>query len=104
MREITAGQLVEMAELGHEPLILDVREPDEVEVSMIEGAVHIPLNDLPARIKELDELRRIVVVCRMGTRSARVTQFLLKNGFDAMNLKGGMQAFVAEVDPTIPVA
>ena len=71
---------------------------------MIEGATNIPANQIPERIDEVDDLKPIVVVCRSGVRSARVAQFLLENGFDAINLKGGMQAFVADIDPEIPVA
>ena len=93
-----------MAERGVDVQILDVRERDEVEVSMIEGATNIPMAELADRIDEVDDLRPVVVVCRVGIRSARVAQMLLEKGYDAINLKGGMQAFAADIDPTIPVA
>ncbi|MES1228111.1 MAG: rhodanese-like domain-containing protein [Armatimonadota bacterium] len=104
VEEITPAQLIELAERGVEMQVIDVREHEEVEVSMIEGATHIPFAELPSRTKEIDDLKKIVVVCRSGKRSARIAELLVRNGYDAVNLKGGMQAFVAEVDPTIPVA
>lgn len=93
-----------MADRGQTVLILDVREPEEVAVSMIEGAVHIPAGQVLKRIDEVDPLEPVVVVCRSGVRSAKVTEQLTELGYEAMNLKGGMKAFVAAMDPTIPVA
>jgi rhodanese-related sulfurtransferase len=73
--------------------LLDVREPQEWQAGRIEGAVHIPMNTLPAQLHELDGGRPMVVVCRSGQRSARVTAFLTRQGFEAYNLRGGMQAW-----------
>ena len=81
--------------------VLDVREPEEWEAGHIEGAVHIPLADLPARIDELPADEELVVVCRSGSRSSRAAAWLNRNGFDALNLDGGMQAWEAAGRPMV---
>ncbi len=73
--------------------VLDVREDHEWEAGHIEGALHIPLGDLADRRGEIDPAKRIVVVCHLGGRSARATAYLVHNGFDAVNLEGGMEAW-----------
>lgn len=70
--------------------VLDVREPVEWHHGRIEGAVHIPLTDLPERIDELPEGQQLLVVCKLGGRSAQATAFLREKGFEAINLAGGM--------------
>jgi len=78
------------------PFILDVREPFEVADGKIEGAVSIPLGELPARLDELPKDQDIVVYCRSGRRSGRAVSFLLDNGFTRVqNLSGGMSAWLA---------
>ena len=81
--------------------VLDVREDDEWDAGHVEGAVHIPLGDLPARVGELDPEADIVVVCRSGGRSARATAWLVQNGYDAANLDGGMGAWVDAGHPIV---
>ena len=70
--------------------VLDVREPVEWQYAHIDGAVHIPLAELPQRIEELPADRQLVVVCKVGGRSAQATAFLRARGFEAVNLTGGM--------------
>ncbi len=74
-------------------VLLDVREPWEWRAGHVEGAVHIPLGSLPARVDELDGDAPVVVACRSGGRSAQATAWLDHNGFDAANLDGGMEAW-----------
>jgi rhodanese-related sulfurtransferase len=76
-------------------VFLDVREPDEWQAGHIEEATHIPLADLPARIGELSPEDDLVVVCRSGARSGRAVAWLNQNGFDTLNLDGGMVAWAA---------
>ena len=76
-------------------VILDVREPDEWQAGHIEGAIHIPLADLPARVGELPSDADLVVVCRSGGRSGRAVGWLNQNGFDVLNFDGGMVAWAA---------
>jgi rhodanese-related sulfurtransferase len=81
--------------LSADAVVLDVREPDEWQAGHIEGAVHIPLSQLPTRVEELSPDDEIVVVCRSGGRSSRAAGWLSQNGFDVLNLDGGMVAWAA---------
>ncbi len=74
-------------------VLLDVRDDHEWIVGHAPQAVHIPMSEFPGRVGELDRTRRIVCICRSGNRSSRVTAWLLDQGFDAVNLAGGMQAW-----------
>jgi rhodanese-related sulfurtransferase len=82
-------------------VVLDVREPHEWEAGHIAGAVHIPLADIPARVGELDPSVRTLVVCHLGGRSARATQWLHAQGHDVTNIAGGMDAWEAAGRPTV---
>lgn len=73
--------------------VVDVRDPNEWEAGRIEGALHIPVDDLAERVGELDRDRPVVAVCRSGNRSGRAAEWLREEGFDAENLEGGMQAW-----------
>lgn len=81
---------------GHEGevFILDVREPDEFEEGHIPGACLIPLGSLQRRVAEVPKDRQVVVVCAVGGRSARATHFLRAQGVEAVNLHGGMRAWL----------
>jgi rhodanese-related sulfurtransferase len=86
---------VEVAQLPQEAVLLDVREDDEWAAGHAPGAVHVPMGDIPARLAELPADDTLYVVCRSGGRSARVTAYLNANGWDAVNVDGGMQAWQA---------
>jgi rhodanese-related sulfurtransferase len=84
--------------------ILDVREEDEWAAGHAPGAVHIPMGQLPSRVAELaelDEQQPVYVICRTGGRSARVAAWLNASGWDAVNVSGGMQSWVAEGKPVV---
>ena len=84
-------------------VLLDVREHDEVATAAIDGAVHIPMREVPARLAELDADKALVVMCHSGGRSARVAGFLRGAGFAKIfNLRGGIDAWSTEVDPRVP--
>jgi DMSO/TMAO reductase YedYZ molybdopterin-dependent catalytic subunit/rhodanese-related sulfurtransferase/glyoxylase-like metal-dependent hydrolase (beta-lactamase superfamily II) len=82
-------------------LLLDVREPDEWQEGHSPGAVLMPMGDVPARRHELPAGTRIVVVCRSGGRSAAITEALCAQGYDAVNLTGGMCAWAAAGFPVV---
>ncbi len=82
-------------------IVLDVREADEWEAGHIQGALHIPLAELPMRVGELRQDENIVVVCRMGGRSAQAVAWLVHHGYDAINLDGGMGAWAATGRPMV---
>ena len=70
--------------------VLDVRESVEWHHAHIDGAVHVPLSQLPARADELPVDQQLLVVCKVGGRSVQATAFLREKGFEAINLAGGM--------------
>jgi len=75
--------------------VVDVREPSEWMAGHIEGSVHIPMAQLVERIAEIPATEQVLVVCRVGSRSARVTAYLASRGYDAVNLTGGLVAWEA---------
>ena len=100
--EVTAKELKEELDQGQDPYILDVRNPVEYEISRIEGSHLIPLDQLLNRLNELDSARDIVAYCRTGARSAKAIEMLQEAGFRKLrNLKGGVLAWVDDVDPTM---
>ncbi|QES49198.1 sulfurtransferase [Streptomyces venezuelae] len=92
-------------ELGPDSFILDVREDDEWAAGHAEGALHIPMSEFVARFGELTEAapegRPVHVMCRVGGRSAQVTQYLVQQGIDAVNVDGGMQVWEASGRPVV---
>ena len=101
--EVTVEEFKAKLDRGDDVFILDVREPQEYQISQIPGSVLIPLGDLPARVHELDSARDMVVHCKMGGRSARAVEFLRAAGFGkARNLKGGILEWSDKIDPSQP--
>ncbi len=88
---------------GKGPLILDVRNPEEIAICRIAGSTVIPLPELSNRLGELDPASAIVVHCKSGLRSAKAIALLQEAGFVRLkNLKGGILAWIKEVDPSLP--
>jgi rhodanese-related sulfurtransferase len=90
--------------IGAGAVLLDVREPDEWTAGHAPEATWIPMGELDTRQQELTPGQAIVVVCRSGGRSARVTTALVNAGYDATNLAGGMQAWAAAGFPVVTAA
>lgn len=82
-------------------VVLDVREQHEWDAGHIEGARHVPLGDVPARVGELDPTARTLVVCHVGGRSARASAWLAQQGCDVVNLAGGMDAWEGAGRPVV---
>jgi rhodanese-related sulfurtransferase len=100
--DITASRLKARLDAGDRPVLLDVREPWEFELSRIEGSRLIPLSELGERFTELDPGAETVVICHHGNRSSYVTRALLGAGFEKVwNLEGGLDAY-SFVDESVP--
>lgn len=87
---------VEVNEIPDDALLLDVREDEEWSAGHIPDARHVPMHQVPNHVAYAEDLgpaTPIVVVCRMGGRSAQVTAWLDQQGYDAANLAGGMLAW-----------
>jgi molybdopterin/thiamine biosynthesis adenylyltransferase/rhodanese-related sulfurtransferase len=101
--DITVAELKARIDRGDAPLIIDVREPHEHQICRIPGAALIPAGQLAARLSELDSSKELVVHCRSGGRSTKAVALLRQQGFTrARNLKGGVLAWVDEIDPSQP--
>jgi len=101
--EMTVTELKERIDSGRAPTVIDVREPFENQICRIPGAILIPLGDLPGQAPELDLNTEIVLHCKSGARSAKATKLLRERGFaNARNLKGGILAWIDQVDPSLP--
>jgi adenylyltransferase/sulfurtransferase len=88
----------------HGLILLDVREPHELQISSLPNAINIPLGTLAGRLSELDSAREMVVFCKSGTRSARALELLASAGFKkARNLQGGINAWARDVDTSLPI-
>ena len=92
---------IEVAGIPAGAYLLDVREPVEWAAGHAENAVHIPMNDVPARLAEVPEDGEIFVICKSGGRSAQVTAYLLQNGRRATNVAGGTLAWAAAGKPMV---
>ncbi len=101
--DITAPELAERVKTNHLKLV-DVREPHELQISSLPGAVNIPLGQLAGRLPELDSAQEMVIFCKSGTRSARALELLVSAGFKKVkNLRGGINAWAQEIDPSLPL-
>lgn len=100
--EISPKALEEKIRAGDDLVILDVRNPEEAQISRIQGSILIPLGELPERVAELNTADQLIVHCRMGGRSAKAVEFLRSVGFKKVkNLVGGINAWAEEVDTTM---
>ena len=100
---LDVGSLKRRQDHGERPVLVDVRTPQEWQICRLDGAILIPLQELPSRLDELDPGEEIVVYCHVGVRSAMAVQFLRGSGFErARNLEGGIDAWSAHVDPSTP--
>jgi len=94
VREVSVNEAIEL--LDGDAVLLDVRQEDEWNVGHAPVASLIPLAELPDHLDELPRDRQIICACRSGGRSLRAATFLQENGFDVVNLAGGMMAWFAE--------
>ena len=97
MREIDVDQLEEL--LAHGAALVDVREPEEFAQVHVPGATLIPMQELPARLAELDRTAPVHLICRSGHRSAVMCEVLAGHGFDAVNVAGGTIAWLRSGKP-----
>lgn len=102
--DITAFDLKSRLSLTPNLLLLDVREPHELQISALRGSKNIPLGELAARLSELDSAQEMVVFCKAGTRSTRALELLVSAGFKKVkNLKGGINAWAKDIDTNLPI-
>ena len=103
--EISVADVKSMRDAEQEIILLDVREPWEIDVARIADSKHIPMGDIPARYnQDLDPDNHIVVVCHHGVRSMNVTAWLRQQGFEKVqSLRGGIDRWSREIDSSVPL-
>ena len=105
MTEISPPEAAEL--LSGSPddyLLVDVREPVELQIASLSNAVHIPMGNIPERLDELDREKTIICLCKSGGRSAQVGHYLVQQGFEkVVNLTGGINAWSEQVDESVPL-
>jgi len=102
--EITPKELNELLQGGNNLTLIDVREPQELQISQLPNAELIPLGQLPGRLSELDSSKELVIFCRSGARSAYAVDVLRAAGFRKVrNLIGGINDWARQVDPSLPL-
>jgi rhodanese-related sulfurtransferase len=105
MQQLAAAQLKAWldAPARAQPVLIDVREPWELDVCRVAGAKSMPMRAVPARYLELDRDAETVIICHHGARSYQVAMFLEHQGFtNIYNLHGGLAAWARDVDPAMP--
>jgi rhodanese-related sulfurtransferase len=105
VREITVDELSRNLERGEKPLLVDVRQPWEHELSRLPDSLLIPLPELPARAAEIQPTRgqQVVCYCHHGIRSLHAAEFLAHLGLrDVVSLAGGIDAWSLQIDPAVP--
>ena len=100
---ITPKELKSKLDKGEPLVLLDVREQWEYDLAKLSGSTLIPLATLPQSLAKLNRHSEIIAICHHGMRSADATNFLLQQGFaNVKNLVGGIDAWSAQVDGTVP--
>lgn len=96
IKTIGAAELRSRLQRGEALNIIDVRENEEVAMGMIPGSKHIPMNQIPERLQEIEPTEETIFICRSGCRSERVCEYLQRLGrVNAVNLEGGMLSWSA---------
>lgn len=95
---MTSDELIQLLDANEDLNIIDVREVEEVAEGMIPGAIHIPLGEIPERLHELDKSKEYIMVCQGGVRSERAGEYLKSQGFQVINLEGGMANYDGELE------
>ena len=100
--EVGPDEVAAQRREGEPLVVLDVREPWETDICAITGSLNIPLATLPVNVEQLPQDKRLVVVCHHGARSMQAVIWLRHQGFDnAVNLRGGIDAWARTVDPAM---
>ncbi len=100
--ELSPEEVAAERRAGKTLVLLDVREPWETDICAIDGSIKIPLATLPENVGRLPQEEPLVVVCHHGARSMRAVMWLRHQGFDnAINLRGGIDAWARSIDPAM---
>ena len=103
MQDLNPSEVAERLAKDPKPTLLDVRLDWELKLASIDGALQIPMHEVPERLAELDQEAQIIVFCHAGKRSAMIARFLEQSGYcKVFNMAGGIDAWSRDVDPEVP--
>jgi adenylyltransferase/sulfurtransferase len=101
--DISVETLKQMRDRKEDFVLVDVRNPDEFEICVIDGSVKLPLPELPQRFQELPKDKLVVLHCKSGGRSGRALKFLQSQGYSKVkNVAGGINAWAERIDTNVP--
>ena len=95
--EVGVLELKKMLE-NNEVVLLDVREPYEIEICNVKGGLFIPMNEIPQNLEQLDKGKRYAVMCHSGVRSLHVAKYLNSLGYSTYNVIGGIEKWAIDID------
>jgi rhodanese-related sulfurtransferase len=101
-RELDVTEFSRWQKEGKPFTLLDVRQASELAMAAVPGALHIPMKEVQFRVNEIPRDRPVVVMCHVGERSARISRFLVTDGFtEVLNLEGGIDAYALKIDNSV---
>ena len=104
IKQISVSELKERLDTrGHNFVLLDVREPWELQICSLPDSVEIPMGQVPARLDEIEPQQDVVIICHHGIRSQQIAYYLQSAGYENLyNLRGGISAWSHKIDPSVP--
>ncbi len=104
IKQISVSELKERLDTrGHDFVLLDVREPWELQICSLPDSVEIPMGQVRARLDEIEPQQDVVIICHYGIRSQQIAYYLQSAGYENLyNLRGGISAWSHEIDPSVP--
>lgn len=101
---VDVGTLKDLFDANADVLLIDVREQQELDICHVEGAIHIPMAQIPHRLDDIPQDKPVVFMCHTGVRSMNVTAWLHSQDYtNVHNLTGGIHAWSLEIDPDVPM-
>lgn len=102
MRQVSVEEARDLLASATPPLLVDCRQPWEHDLCHLPGDVLLPLGEVTERAHELERGRPVLVYCHAGVRSINAAVLLEREGFEAMSMRGGIEAWSVRIDPTVP--
>ena len=102
MKSITVQELHKLMNNNEQITLVDVREKEELVTASIKGSIHVPMMAIPHQLELFNKDEPIYLFCHSGVRSAQACLYLEQQGFDSVNIIGGIHAWSTEIDSSVP--
>ena len=102
MKSITVQELHKLMNNNEQITLVDVREKEELVMASIKGSIHVPMMAIPHQLELFNKDEPIYLFCHSGVRSAQARLYLEQQGFDSVNIIGGIHAWSTEIDSSVP--